>query len=147
MILDNCAARGESAPRPVNTASALYRSHFNLNTITAAPLNENQEIGFLKTIHRIARKLNRTSRGLVLTGGGASSFCQIGAIEVLEEKGIYFDGVAGVSTGAIVAAYYAMGKDAKTMYQLVKNVLPNAKAILNKTLPLSASSANVNLIT
>ena len=136
IISDDCSARGESAPKPINTYSALYKSHFNLRTNTMTPPTENREKEFLKCIYRIARKLNRTSRGLVLSGGGMRSCCHIGAIDVLEEEGIYFDGVAGTSMGSIIAALYAMGENIEeTMRQLIKNDMPNSKTLLEKTFP------------
>lgn len=50
------------------------------------------------------------SRALVLSGGGAKGAWQLGAIESLAAKGLDFDVVAGVSTGALSAAFLAQGK-------------------------------------
>lgn len=48
--------------------------------------------------------------GLVLSGGGFKGAFQVGAIEVLLEKGIEFSAVAGVSAGALNGALVAQGK-------------------------------------
>ncbi len=48
-------------------------------------------------------------KGLVLQGGGAKGAFQVGAIKALIELGHSFDGVVGVSIGAINAAFVAQG--------------------------------------
>lgn len=42
--------------------------------------------------------------GLVLEGGGAKGVYQVGALEALKEAGVFFDGVAGTSIGALNGA-------------------------------------------
>ncbi len=50
--------------------------------------------------------------GLALGGGAARGLAHIGVLQVLQEKGIPIDMVAGTSIGAIVGALYAGGIDA-----------------------------------
>ena len=52
---------------------------------------------------------NSQTVGLVLSGGGAKSIAQIGAIEALEEAGIEIDYIGGTSMGSIIAAMYSLG--------------------------------------
>jgi NTE family protein len=47
---------------------------------------------------------------LALGSGGARGYAHIGAIEVLEERGIEIVAVAGASMGAVVGGLYAAGK-------------------------------------
>jgi NTE family protein len=47
--------------------------------------------------------------GLVLSGGGALGYAHIGALQALEEHGIYPTHIAGTSMGAIIGALYAQG--------------------------------------
>lgn len=47
--------------------------------------------------------------GLVLSGGGARGFAQIGVIKALEEAGISFEVIAGTSMGSIIGGLYAAG--------------------------------------
>lgn len=47
--------------------------------------------------------------GLALSGGGALGFAHIGAIQALEENGIYPNYIAGTSMGAIIGVLYAAG--------------------------------------
>ncbi|MDY0145075.1 MAG: patatin-like phospholipase family protein [Kiritimatiellia bacterium] len=48
--------------------------------------------------------------GLALGSGGARGWAHLGVLEVLEEKGIAVDLVAGVSMGAVVGAFLAAGR-------------------------------------
>jgi NTE family protein len=59
---------------------------------------------------------------LALGGGGARGFAHVGVIRALEEAGIVADIVAGSSSGAIVAALYAGGHDAKSLAELAAGV-------------------------
>lgn len=47
--------------------------------------------------------------GLVLSGGGAKGAAEIGALKVIEQKGIKIDYISGTSIGAIMGALYAAG--------------------------------------
>jgi NTE family protein len=53
--------------------------------------------------------------GLALGGGGSRGFAHVGVIKALEEAGIVADVVAGSSSGAIVAALYASGYEARAL--------------------------------
>lgn len=55
---------------------------------------------------------NSTARptvGLVLGGGGARGFVQVGALKAFKEEGIDFDLCVGTSVGSIVGALYCAG--------------------------------------
>lgn len=47
--------------------------------------------------------------GLALSGGGVKAYCEIGVVQVFEENEISFDGYAGTSMGAVIAAFLACG--------------------------------------
>jgi predicted acylesterase/phospholipase RssA len=47
--------------------------------------------------------------GLALGGGAARAFSQVGALKVLEQEGLYPQALAGTSSGAFIAALYALG--------------------------------------
>jgi NTE family protein len=59
----------------------------------------------------IARRLAGRSVGLVLSGGGARCFSQIGVIEELHAAGVRIDRIAGTSMGAFIGALLAQGLD------------------------------------
>ncbi len=51
----------------------------------------------------------RPKVGLALSGGGAKSMAQLGALRVIEQSGIKIDYISGTSMGAVIGAMYAMG--------------------------------------
>ncbi len=85
---------------------------------------------------RVARSLAERGIGLVLGGGGARGFAQIGVIRALRESGIPIDFVGGTSMGAIIAAACAMGWDTPTMIRLGIEAFVESKAFKEYTLPI-----------
>lgn len=55
---------------------------------------------------------------LVLSGGSAKGFAQIGVLEVLEELGVPVDMVTGTSMGAIIGGLYAVGYSPRELDRL-----------------------------
>jgi NTE family protein len=68
--------------------------------------------------------------GVCLGGGGALGFAHIGALEALEQKGIYPEAISGSSMGCIIGAFYAYGYSPEE----IKNILEEEK--LSKTFRL-----------
>ena len=62
-------------------------------------------------IAAVARRLAGRSVGLVLSGGGARCFSQIGVIEELQACGVRIDRIAGTSMGAFIGALLAQELD------------------------------------
>jgi NTE family protein len=60
-----------------------------------------------RDVARLARLLSRNAVGLVLGGGGARGFAQLGIWRALAARGIEIDCVGGTSIGAIMAALVA----------------------------------------
>lgn len=56
--------------------------------------------------------------GLALGSGAARGLAHIGVLEVLEREGIPIDMIAGTSTGALIGALYAQGKDVSEIKDL-----------------------------
>lgn len=65
----------------------------------------------------------------VFSGGGIKGFAYIGALQVLEERGIQFKRVAGTSAGAILAAFIAAGFSAQEMEEIFDEL--NTKTLLD----------------
>jgi NTE family protein len=57
---------------------------------------------------RMARRLAGRAVGLVLSGGGARCFTQLGVIEELRDAGVQIDRVGGTSMGAFIGALVAL---------------------------------------
>lgn len=89
--------------RPRGTASWLDRSHADA-VYHARRGNQADEA-------RLIRLLAGRGVGLVLGGGGARGFAQVGVIRAMEELGIPIDMVGGTSIGAVMAYYAARRMD------------------------------------
>lgn len=71
--------------------------------------------------------MNETPRndgdiGLVLSGGGARCFAQIGALQAIEEEGLRVCAIAANSSAAIIGALYASGHEAAEVAKIVRNI-------------------------
>ncbi len=62
-----------------------------------------------QSIAMLVRHLNGIRIGLALGGGGARGMAHLGVLRGLEKEGIYFDLVAGTSSGALMGLAYAAG--------------------------------------
>ncbi len=60
----------------------------------------------------------RPSVGLALSSGGAKGLAHIGVIQVLEEKGIHVNAVAGTSMGAYVGGLWSAGLNGRKLEEL-----------------------------
>ncbi len=94
-------------------------------------------LGSRRDIERLARRLTGKAVGLVLSGGGARGFAHIGVIQALEEAGIPIDRVGGTSMGAVIAAQYAIGLDARAMLEQ-NRLWQERNPLWDVTLPLIA---------
>ncbi len=68
------------------------------------------------------KKQKRNCVGLVLGGGGARGFVQVGALKAFKERGIDFDLVVGTSVGSIVGALYAAGVGPDTIIDVAETL-------------------------
>jgi NTE family protein len=89
-------------------------------------------------IGRLARCVAGRAVGLVLGGGGARGFAHIGVVKALEEAGVPFDYLGGVSMGAIVAAGLAAEWSREELADRLKAAFVTAKPLSDYTLPLIA---------
>ncbi len=62
------------------------------------------------------------SIGLVLSGGGARCFAQVGALRALEESGVRVAAIAANSSAAILGAIYATRPDAGRLESIVRGI-------------------------
>ena len=89
-----------------------------------------------RDFNRLARRLSGNSVNLVLGGGGARGFAQIGAVRALREAGVPIDAVGGTSMGAIVGALVALGWDDERLLQSCKRAFVDDRPLDDVTLPL-----------
>ncbi len=69
---------------------------------------------------RLGRRLARASIGVAFGAGGAKGWAHVGVLRSLQRAGYVVDAVAGSSIGAWVAAWAALGHDAGTVGQLLR---------------------------
>lgn len=62
-----------------------------------------------QSISRLVRHLRGRRIGLALSGGGARGLAHLGVLRAFEREGIFFDLVAGTSSGALTGLAYAGG--------------------------------------
>lgn len=60
--------------------------------------------------------------GLALGGGGARGFAHLGVFDVLQEKGLTPDIIAGTSAGALAGAFFADGFTSKEILEFFKGI-------------------------
>jgi NTE family protein len=58
--------------------------------------------------------------GIVLSGGGALGYAHIGALQALEDNGIFPTIIAGASIGGLIGAFYASGYSPSQIREFVK---------------------------
>lgn len=114
------------------TATAQWLSHHNVNSHFHIRIDQQ------KDIQRLAREIAKKSVAVVLGGGGARSFAQIGMLKAMEELGIPVDKVSGVSMGAIIAAQYADGYSSDEILKLNIEAWLKGKPHKGFTLPISS---------
>jgi NTE family protein/lysophospholipid hydrolase len=89
---------------------------------------------------RLARSLAGRAVGLVLGGGGARGAAHLGVLRALEEAGVPIDVIGGTSSGALMAASYAIGWDHEARVATVLKSF-TTRALLQPTLPLVSLSS------
>lgn len=64
----------------------------------------------------------RPKVGLVLGGGGARGFVQVGALQAFKEEGIDFDICVGTSVGSIIGALYCAGIEPEEIAEAAEKI-------------------------
>jgi NTE family protein/lysophospholipid hydrolase len=84
-------------------------------------------MGSQEDIERVVRRVTGRANSLVLGGGGARCFAQIGAIRALDEAKVPIDMIGGASMGAFIGAQRAMGFDAAAIHKHTKDYWVHGK--------------------
>lgn len=72
-------------------------------------------------IHWLTPMTDRPKVALVLSGGGARGFAQIGVLKAWEESGLPLDFIVGTSIGGILGGLYSTGYSADSLHRLSRN--------------------------
>lgn len=78
---------------------------------------------------RMMRVLTDHTISIVLSGGGARGLAHIGFIQLLEERGIPIDNIAGTSMGALLSAVFAMDYSSDKVLDIVHTRLAKGARI------------------
>jgi NTE family protein len=68
------------------------------------------------------KKCNQKTTALVLSGGGARGFTQLGVLETLEKNNIDLDLVVGTSMGSVIGGLYSSGYSVKELKETFKEI-------------------------
>ncbi|WP_102797033.1 patatin-like phospholipase family protein [Bowmanella denitrificans] len=96
---------------------------------------------------RFRRYLTDQSVGLVLGGGGARGFAQIGIFKAMEEAGIKVDWVGGTSMGSIMGGWIAMGWESERIIEAIRRFFVSVNPLGDYTLPMISLSKSQRLDT
>lgn len=106
--------------------------------LTKTPLVPHHHVRDAHDIRRIARLLTGRSMSLVLSGGGARGFTQIGIVRALREAGLEIDCVGGSSIGGIIGAGVALEWSDEEMFENYRHSFVAGRPLSDYTLPLVA---------
>ncbi len=68
-------------------------------------------------------KMTQTKKiGITLSGGGTRGMAHLGVLHGLEEMGLTFHKIAGVSAGALVGALYSAGNSPEKILKMIQNI-------------------------
>lgn len=60
--------------------------------------------------------------GIALSGGGVRGFAHLGALQAMNERGIYPDMISGTSAGSLAGVFYADGYRPDEIYNMFRNI-------------------------
>lgn len=89
-------------------------------------------------VARLARLMTGRAVGLVLAGGGARGYANIGAVKALREAGITFDMAGGASIGGVIAAGVSMDWSDDEIEQRMRETFIAARPLNDYTMPFVA---------
>lgn len=87
-------------------------------------------------VGRVARVVDGTAVGLVLGGGAARGFAELGAYKALLELGIPVDWIGGTSIGSIMGAAIASGWGPDRAIELAREAFVEGRPFSDFTLPV-----------
>ncbi len=89
-------------------------------------------------IGALARRIAGRSLGLVLAGGGARGLAHFGVYEELTRAGVVIDRFGGTSAGALAAAAFALGMDARDATAAARKFIAESRPLSDYTIPAIA---------
>ena len=90
---------------------------------------------------RVARLVTNQGIGLVLSGGGARSMAEIGAVQAMIELGIPIDAVGGTSAGSLVGGAVARGWPVERIRAVLRKGMVEGSNPVDFTVPFTSLAA------
>ncbi|MCP4422221.1 MAG: patatin-like phospholipase family protein, partial [Chloroflexi bacterium] len=119
--------------RPLGTATWLdthpVQAHHHVRQDDAAHVNQ------------LARRLTGHAIGLVLGGGAARGFAQLGVHRAMAELSIPIDYIGGTSMGAVMGGYMQISDKNDELMQMAPK-FADPKVLFDRTLPITAIMAS-----
>ncbi len=106
--------------------------------LARTPMIPHHHVRDAHDVRRIARLLTGRCLSLVLSGGGARGFTQIGIVRAVREAGLEIDCVGGTSIGAIIGAGVALEWSDQEMFDNYRHSFVTSRPLGDYTLPLVA---------
>jgi len=92
--------------------------------------------GSARDMARTARVASGNGIGLMLGGGGARSFAHIGVLRAMQERGLEFDVIGGVSGGAIIGCQIAFGATPREVKETARREFIERGLLMDFTVPI-----------
>jgi len=110
-------------PKKIFSFLLLFTLLFNAQTIFSQNITLEVKTEIKKLPFGLEERipLNMPKIGLVLSGGGARGFAQIGVLKALQEEGINIDIITATSMGSIVGGLYSLGYSIDEIDSIAKN--------------------------
>jgi len=87
---------------------------------------------------RLARLLTGNAVNVVLGGGGARGFAQIGVLKALREAGVPIDRICGTSMGSTIGGVYAVGHSLDDVARISHEIWVKGRPLSDYTFPALA---------
>ncbi len=97
-------------------------------------------------VDRIARVITAQSVALVLSGGGARAYAEIGALHALRDAGTPIDCIGGASMGALIGAGIAMGWPDDELEHRVRATFVKTSPLTDIALPIVAMTRGAKVM-
>ncbi len=125
--------------------SAVIRNTHSWRALIQADQHLHYIPGSLHSEQRLIRFLTDQSVGLVLGGGGARGFAQVGVMRAFEEAGVNVDWVGGTSIGSILGGWLAKGWRSEEILDGIKKFFVRVNPLGDYTLPMISLSRSQRL--
>jgi NTE family protein len=125
-----------------NCGRAIERWHERLRLDVICHIRRNNA----EDVARLARLLQGSAVGLVLSSGGARGFAHLGVVKALREAKIPIDLIGGCSMGAIIGAAIALEWDDAEVKERLRHAFAKSNPVNDYTFPFLALTRGKKMV-